>query len=69
MGKIISMAIVIGKVSLIMTKSLSCDIKEANTWFSCMILSEESKVQLEFWQENIRHLNCKRMLVFTVFLR
>ena len=60
-GQIISMAIVIGNVSLIMTKSLSYDIKEANTWFSCIILSEESKVQLEFWQENIKHLNCKRM--------
>ena len=45
------MAIVSGNVSLIMTKSLSYDIKEANTWFSCIIRSEESKVQLEFWQE------------------
>ena len=67
MGHIISMAKVIGNVSLIMTKSLSYDNKEANTCFSCIILSEESKVQLEFWQENIKHLNCKR--VFTVFLR
>ena len=55
------MAIVIGNVSLIMTKSLSYDIKEDNTWFSCIILSKESKVQLEFWQENIKLLNCKRM--------
>ena len=44
-----------------MTKSLSYDIKDANTWFSCIILSEESEVQLEFWQENIKHLNFKRM--------
>ena len=30
--------------------------------FFCIILSEESKVQLEFWQENIKHLNCKRII-------
>ena len=47
------MAIVIGNVSLIMTKSLSYDVKETNTWFTCIILSEESKVQLDFWQENM----------------
>ena len=26
-----------------------------------IILSDESKEQLKFWQQNIRHLNCKRM--------
>ena len=56
-GQIISMAIVIGNVSLIMTKSLSYDIKEVTPWFSCLILSKERKVLLEFWQENIKHLN------------
>ena len=69
MGQIISMAIVIGNVSLIITKSLSYDFKEANTWFSCIILSKESKVQLEFWLENIKHLNCKRMFRVHSFLR
>ena len=43
------MSTVIGDVSLIMTKSLSYDNKEANTWLYCIIQSEESKVQLEFW--------------------
>ena len=47
-SQIISMAIVIGNVSLIMTKSLSYDVKETNTWFTCIILSDESKVQLDF---------------------
>ena len=47
------MAIIIGNVSLIMTKSLSYDVKEAYTWFIRLVLSEKSKVQLDFWQENM----------------
>ena len=55
------MSIVVGHVSLIMTKSLSVDICKASTWFLMIILSDESKEQWKFWQQNIRHLNCKRM--------
>ena len=44
-----------------MTKSLSVDICKASTWFSVIILSDESKEQFKFWQQNIKHLNCKRM--------
>ena len=61
-GQIISISIVIVHVSLIMTMSLSVDICKASTWFSVIILSDENKEQLKFWQQNIRHLNCKRML-------
>ena len=60
-GQIISISIVIGHVSLIMTKSLSVDICKASTCFSMIILSDESKEQLKIWQQNIRYLNCKRM--------
>ena len=42
-GQIISMSIVIGHLSLIMTKSLSVDIYKVSTWFSMIILSDESK--------------------------
>ena len=42
------MAIVIGHVALIMTKSLSVDICKAITWFSLIKLSDESKEQLNF---------------------
>ena len=55
------MAIVIGHVALIMTKSLSVDIYKASTWFSLIILSDESKEQLNFWQQNIRSINRKKM--------
>ena len=48
--------------SLMITKSLSVDICKASTWFSVIILSEENKEQLKFWQQKIRHLNCKRMM-------
>ena len=66
-GHIISMTIVIGHISPIMTKSLSVDITKVNTWCSCIILSEESKEQLKFWQQNIRYLNCKKMFSVSSF--
>ena len=43
MGQIISMSIVIGHVSLLITKSPSVDICKASTLFSMIILSDESK--------------------------
>ena len=54
------MSIVIGHVSLIMTKSLSFDICKDSTWFSVIIVFDESEEQLKSWQQNIIHLNCKR---------
>lgn len=60
-GQIISMAIVIGNVSQIMTKCLSMDICNAKHWFDFVTLSENSISQLEFWRENLRQLNYKRI--------
>ena len=44
-----------------MSKSLSADIKKASTWFSLITLSDESKEQLKWWQQNIRSINRKKM--------
>ena len=50
-----------------MTKSDSVDITKANTWISCITLSEESKEQLKIWHQNNRHLNCKKMVSVNSF--
>ena len=60
-GQIISMGIVVGSVSQIMTKSLSIDILNARTWNSYIKLSSESVEQLLFWQRNITKINSRRL--------
>ena len=60
-GQIISMGIVIGSVSQIMTRSLSIDILKARNWNSYIKLADESKLQMEFWERNLGMLN-KRTL-------
>ena len=60
-GQIISMGIVVGSVSQIMTRSLSIDILNARTWNSYIKLSSESMEQLLFWQRNITKINSRRL--------
>lgn len=70
-GCIISMSIVIGPVSQIMTRYLSMDILQARTWNSYVRLSSDSLQQLLFWEDmlvslNVRHINesgaCSRIV-------
>ena len=58
-GQIISMSIVLGHISQIMSRYLSLDILNANTWISYIQLSEESCKQLLFWKDNLSVLNTK----------
>ena len=56
---IISMSIVIGHISQIMTKYLSMDILSACSWSSFISLSSGSIDQLKFWQDYLGKLNLK----------
>ncbi|KAL5005988.1 hypothetical protein ScPMuIL_017146 [Solemya velum] len=53
-GQMISMSIVVGSVSQIMTRYLSIDIAMAPTWNSYIKLSCDSREQLLFWKDNLR---------------
>ncbi|MES9971262.1 MAG: reverse transcriptase domain-containing protein, partial [Candidatus Thiodiazotropha sp.] len=61
-GQLISMSIVIGSVSQIMTRNLSIDILKARTWNSYIRLSNESMNQLLFWKQSLSSINSR---VFT----
>lgn len=58
-GQVISMSIVIGHISQIMTRYLSIDILGAFSWDSYIALSCESVEQLKFWKSNLKDLNIK----------
>jgi hypothetical protein len=58
-GQIISMSIVIGQVSQIMTRYLSMDIVKAPSWFSYIKLSPESREQITFWKQNLSFVHYK----------
>ncbi|MEW8544359.1 MAG: reverse transcriptase domain-containing protein [Candidatus Thiodiazotropha sp.] len=58
-GQVISMSIVIGHISQIMTRYLSIDILKAFSWDSFIPLSCESIEQLKFWKSNLQNLNIK----------
>ena len=60
-GQIISMNIVIGPVSQIMTRYISMDILKASTWNSFIKLSTESCQQLLFWQSTLECLNVRNL--------
>lgn len=59
-GQIISMSYVLGNIVYIMTKSLSIDIASAKSWNVCIKLSEESSVQLDFWNKSVQCFNEKK---------
>lgn len=60
-GQIISMSIVIGHVTQIMTRSLSIDILKAYSWESYIPLSPESIEQIKFWQSNLEKVNTRNI--------
>ena len=60
-GQIISMSIVIGSVSQIMTRCLSIDILKARTWNSYIKLSDDSVLQLGFWAKSLCLINSRKI--------
>ena len=58
-GQLISMSVVLGHISQIMTKYLSADILNAKYWDSYIYLCDESRQQLLFWDRNLQVLNTK----------
>ena len=58
-GQIMSMSIVIGHISQIMTRYLSMDILSAWSWSSFISLAGGSINQLNFWQDHLGKLNFK----------
>ncbi|XP_053378570.1 uncharacterized protein LOC123554439 [Mercenaria mercenaria] len=64
-GQLISMSIVTGHVSQIMTRALSIDILKAPYWDSYIALSDESITQLRFWESNLTYLNKRDMFEST----
>ena len=53
------MSYVIGNVTNIMTKYLSIDILDKQSWNSAICLSKESLDQIAFWKRNLRTANLK----------
>lgn len=51
-GQLISMSVVTGHVSQIMTRALSIDILNAAYWDSYLVLSNDCIDQLRFWETN-----------------
>lgn len=60
-GQIISMGIVIGPVSQIMTRYISMDVLQARTWNSYIKLSADSIRQLVFWENTLDSLNIRQL--------
>ncbi|XP_060076460.1 uncharacterized protein LOC132556090 [Ylistrum balloti] len=60
-GQIISMSVVIGSVSQIMTRYISMDISQVFSWSAYIKLSDESLLQLKFWRENVNNINVKTL--------
>ena len=56
-GQVISMSLVLGHLSNIMTKFLSIDVASAISWTSYIKLSEDSKQQLLFWRDTLPKVN------------
>lgn len=60
-GQIMSMSLVVGNVTQLMTKCLSINVTEANSWDSLIRLSGKSVEQLTFWIENLKNVNGREM--------
>jgi hypothetical protein len=58
-GQLVSMSYVIGNVTNIITKYLSIDILDKQSWNSAIYLSKESLDQIAFWKRNLRTANLK----------
>lgn len=60
-GQVISMTIVIGHVTQIMTRYLSIDILHSLSWDSYICLSQESIKQIKFWIEQLDNVNSRNI--------
>lgn len=60
-GQIISMSVVIGSVSQLMTRCLSIDTSSATSWNSMIFLSKDSIDQISFWKHTLDKINCRKM--------
>lgn len=58
-GQLISMSVVIGNVSQIMTRHLSIDVLTAKHWDQFVPVNKESLEQLEFWKSNLQSINSR----------
>lgn len=67
--QVISISIVIGKISQLMTRYLSMDVLSANTWSSYLKLSSESLDQLDFWKFSLSEFNIKSIFDFHICLK
>ena len=65
-GQIISMAVVLGNMSQIMTRYLSMDILRAYTWKCYIKLSAERLEQVAFWKSNIKKINVRKLKSYNV---
>ena len=65
-GQIISMSVVLGNMSQIMTRYLSMDILKAYTWNSYIKLSPGSLGQVSFWKNSIQNVNVRRLKSYSV---
>ncbi|XP_053382628.1 uncharacterized protein LOC128549601 [Mercenaria mercenaria] len=68
-GQIISMSVVIGHISQIMTRYLSIDIAAVQSWASYIQLNCGSMTQLKFWKENLQVLNISKINVEDFFTK
>jgi hypothetical protein len=58
-GQLISMSVVIGHISQIMSRSLSTDVLLAHHWDQYIALSDQSIRQLHFWKLHLESINAK----------
>lgn len=65
-GQIISMSVVLGNMSQIMTRYLSMDILKAYTWNSYIRLSSESIEQITFWKNSIQNINVRKLKSYSI---
>ena len=56
-GKIISMSLALGPVSRLMTRSMYALLTARSHWNQPMDLTPEAKAELEFWCNQIDHVN------------
>ena len=65
-GQIISMSVVLGNMSQIMTRYLSMDILKAYTWNSYIKLSTESFEQITFWRNSVKNIKVRQLKSYKV---
>ena len=56
-GQIMSMSLALGAIACLRTRALYVDINRCMSWHWAIVLSEEAKIELFFWQENTENFN------------